>query len=74
MHEGHQLFEVPLLVLAAAIRPRLRAVFVVVSGIVSLNINYLYGFGRGVDWMVARMITGIDLSVLLSFFNIGVLF
>jgi hypothetical protein len=74
MHEGHQLFEVPLLVVAAAIRPRLRAVFVVVSGIVSLNINYLYGFGRGIGWMVPPMITGIDLSVLLSFFNIGALF
>jgi hypothetical protein len=74
MHESHQLFEVPLLVLAAALRPRLRPVCIVVSGIVALNINYIYGFGRGVGWIVPRTITGIDLSVLLSFFNLGVLF
>jgi hypothetical protein len=73
MHEHHQLLEVPLLVLAAALRPAFRPLFVVVSGIVALNINYIYGAGIGVGWMAPRMITGIDLSVLLSFFNVGVL-
>jgi Glycosyltransferase family 87 len=73
MHEHHQLLEIPLLVLAAALRPAFRPLFVVVSGIVALNINYIYGAGLGVGWNVPRMITGIDLSVLLSFFNVGVL-
>ena len=72
-HEHHQLLEIPLLVLAAALRPAFRPLFVVASGIVALNINYIYGAGLGVGWNVPRMITGIDLSVLLSFFNVGVL-
>jgi len=73
MHEHHQLLEVPLLVLAASLRPAFRPLFFVVSGIVALNINYVYGAGLGVGWAVPRMITGIDLSVLLSVFNVGVL-
>jgi len=73
MHEHHQLLEIPLLVLAAALRPAFRPLFFVVSGIVALNINYIYGAGLGMGWAVPRMITGIDLSVLLSFFNVGVL-
>jgi hypothetical protein len=73
MHEHHQLLEIPLLVLAAALRPAFRPLFFVVSGIVALNINYIYGAGLGIGWAAPRMITGIDLSVLLSFFNVGVL-
>ena len=73
MHEHHQLLEVPLLVLAAALRPAFRTLYFVVSGIVALNINYVYGAGNGIGWAVPRMITGIDLSVLLSLFNVGVL-
>lgn len=74
VQEHHQLFEVPLLVLAGALRPGFRALFAVVSGIVALNINYLYGASLGMGWNVPRMATGIDLSVLLAFVNIGVLF
>jgi hypothetical protein len=73
MHEHHQLLEIPLLVLAAALRPAFRPLFFVVSFIVALNIDYIYGAGIGTGWMAPRMITGIDLSVLLSFFNIAVL-
>lgn len=73
MHEHHQLLEIPLLVLAAALRPAFRPLFFVVSAIVALNINYIYGAGIGTGWVAPRMITGIDLSVLLSFINIGVL-
>ena len=72
VHEHHQLFEVSPLALAASMRPRLRPLFFVVSGIVTLNINYIYGAGIGVGWIAPRMITGVDLSVLLAFFNIGV--
>ncbi|HSC29182.1 MAG TPA: hypothetical protein VLD67_18035 [Vicinamibacterales bacterium] len=73
VHESHQLFEVPLLVLAAALRPRLWPLCFVVSAIVALNINLLYGIGWGMGWAVPRMITGVDLSVLLSFVNVGTL-
>ena len=73
MHEHHQLLEIPLLVLAAALRRAFRPLLLVVSGIVALNINYIYGAGIGAGWVAPRMITGIDMSVLLSFFNIGVL-
>jgi glycosyl transferase family 87 len=70
MHEHHQLLEVPLLVVAAALRPSFRPLLFVVSATVALNINYVYGAGLGAGWMAPRMITGIDLSVLLSFFNV----
>ena len=73
VHENHQLFEVPLLVLAAALRPRLRPLFVAVSALVALNINLLYGLGLGLGWAVPRTITGLDLSVVLAFVNIGIL-
>ena len=73
MHEHHQLLEIPLLVLAAALRPSFRPLLLVVSAIVALNINYIYGAGIGAGWVAPRMITGIDLSVLLSFVNIGAL-
>ena len=71
IHEHHQLFEIPLLVLAAALRPRLRTVFFAVSAIVALNINFLYGAGLGMGWAIPRMLTGIDVSVILAFINIG---
>jgi hypothetical protein len=73
MHEHHQLLEVPLLVVAAALRPSFRPLLFVVSATVALNINYLYGAGIGAGWMAPRMITGIDLSVALSFFNVATL-
>lgn len=72
IHEHHQLFEIPLLVVAAALRPRLRPIFAAVSAIVALNINYLYGAGLGMGWAIPRMITGVDVSVVLAFVNIGV--
>jgi hypothetical protein len=73
LQEHHQSFEVPLLVLAAALRPGFRLLFVAVSGIVALNINYLYGASLGMGWSVPRMITGVDISVVLAFVNVGVL-
>ena len=54
-------------------RPRFRSLFVIVSSIVALNINYVYGAGLGMGWRIDRGITGIDLSVLLAFANVGVL-
>jgi hypothetical protein len=73
MHESHQLFEIPLLALAAACMKRFRALYLTVSAIVALNINYLYGIGLGWGWAVPRTITVIDLSVVLAFANLGAL-
>jgi hypothetical protein len=73
MHENHQLFEVPLLALAASLRPRFRPMFFVVSAIVALNINCFYGAGLGMGWAVPRTITIVDLTVVLAFANVGVL-
>ncbi len=73
MHEHHQLFEVPLLALAAALRPRFRPLFFAVSAMVALNINCFYGAGLGMGWAVPRAITIVDLTVVLAFINIGLL-
>ncbi len=73
VHEHHQLLEVPLLALAAALRRPLRPLFLLVSAIVALNINYVFGAGPRLGWAVPRMATGIDLSVLLAFVNAGAL-
>jgi hypothetical protein len=72
IHEHHQLFAIPLLAAAAALRPNFRAIYWAMSAIVALNINYLYGAGLGMGWAVPRMITGVDVSVALAFINIGV--
>jgi hypothetical protein len=73
MHEHIQLLEVPMLALAAALRPRLRPLFFAVSAIVALSINILYGAGLGMGWALPRMITVVDISVLASFVNVGLL-
>ena len=73
LHEHHQLFEVPLLALAAATRPAFRPLFFAVSAIVTININYVYGAGLGMGWAIPRMITLVDISVVLAVVNGGVL-
>jgi len=73
MHESHQLFEIPLLVLAAALRPALRPLAYVVSAIVTLNINFYYGIGLGLGWAIPRQITVMDVSVVLAMLNVIVL-
>lgn len=73
VHESHQLFEIPLLVLAAALRRELRTLFMVVSSIVTLNINYYYGISLGWGWAVPRTLTGLDVSVVLAFANVAAL-
>ena len=70
MHENHQHLEIPLLVLAAALRPDLRALALVQSAIVALNINFLYGIGIGLGWAIPRQITIVDISVVLAFANL----
>lgn len=72
-HENHQLLEIPLLVLAAALLPAFRPLLAAVSGIVTLNINFYYGISLGWGWAIPRQITGIDVSVALAFANVAAL-
>ena len=65
-HESHQLFEIPLLVLAAALRPRLRPLTDRRQGaIVTLNINYLLRNQHrlGMGGAAHASLTGLDVSV-----------
>jgi hypothetical protein len=73
VHEHHMMLAVPLLALAAALRPRLRPLFYVVSAIVALNMNVFYGLGYGFGWRIPRGILLIDLSVLLAIANVAAL-
>jgi hypothetical protein len=70
VHEHHQMLMVPLLALAAILRPRLRPLFVAISLICALNMNLFYGLGRGIGWAVPRGLTLIDATVTLSCLNI----
>ena len=73
MHESHQLFEVPLLVLAAALRPDLRPLALVQSAIIALNINFYYGISLGWGWAIPRQLTILDISVVLAWANLATL-
>jgi hypothetical protein len=73
VHEHHMILAVPLLALAAALRPSLRRLFWVVSAIVALNMNLFYGIGYGLGWSLPRGVLLIDASVLLSVANIAAL-
>jgi hypothetical protein len=64
---------VPLLALAAALRPSLRSLFWTISAIVALNMNLFYGIGYGLGWSIPRGILLVDLTVLLSLANIAAL-
>ena len=73
VHEHHMMLAVPLLALAAALRPPLRPLFYAVSAIVALNMNLFYGIGMGRGWSVPRLLLGIDSTVLLSVVNLAAL-
>ena len=73
VHEHHMMLAVPLLALAAALRPSLRRLFWAISLIVALNMNLFYGIGLGLGWTPPRGLLLVDLSVLLSLANIAAL-
>ena len=74
VHENHLFAAVPLLVVAAAGRPRLRPVMWTISGIFALNLNLFYGISEYIEgWTVPRGITVIDLTVLLAVANCATL-
>jgi hypothetical protein len=73
VHEHHMMLAVPLLALAAGLRPSIRPLFWVISAIVALNMNLFYGIGLGLGWSIPRGVLLVDLSVLLSCANIAAL-
>jgi len=73
VHEHHMMLAVPMLALAAALRPSLRPLFWTISAIVALNMNLFYGVGYGLGWAVPRGLLLVDLSVLLSAANVAAL-
>jgi hypothetical protein len=73
IHEHHMMLAVPLLALAAALRPGLRPLFYAVSAIVALNMNLFYGLGYGFGWGIPRGLLVVDLSVLLATANVAAL-
>ena len=73
VHEHHMMLAVPLLALAAALRPSIRRLHWAVSLIVALNMNLFYGIGMGLGWSLPRGLLLVDSSVLLSIANIAAL-
>jgi hypothetical protein len=73
VHEHHMMLAIPLLGLAAALRPGLRPLFYAISAIVALNMNVFYGLGYGFGWAIPRRLTIVDLSVVLSIANVAAL-
>jgi len=74
VHENHLYAAIPLLVIAAAGRPRLRPVMWTVSAIFALNLNAFYGVSEYIDgWAVPRGITGLDLTIILAVANCAAL-
>jgi hypothetical protein len=73
VHENHLFAAVPLLAMAAAGRPQLRPVLIVVSAIFALNLNIFYGISEDMGYAIPRSLTLIDLSVVPSIVNCAAL-
>ena len=70
VHENHLFAAIPLLVIAAAGRPRFRPILWTLSGIFALNLNLFYGVSEYIDgFAVPLTITIVDLTVLLALWN-----
>ena len=72
VHENHFYLALPLMAAAAAVLPRLRGPFALASGVCLLNLLLLQGIGRDFP-LPPRGMTIVDVTVLVSFVNIGAL-
>jgi hypothetical protein len=72
VHENHLYLALPLMAAAAAMLPRLRGPFYLLSGVFALDLFLFYGLGRGFP-LPPRGFTVIDATVVLSFVNVGAL-
>ena len=73
VHENHLFAAVPFLILAAAGRPAFTPILVALTAIYALNLNVFYGISEGMGYAIPRAVTVIDLTVVLSLLNCGVL-
>jgi hypothetical protein len=74
VHENHLYLAVPFFALAAGLERRFRAPFYVVSAICALNMYVFYGIGDGRPLPFTHAVTVLDLTVILSLFNLGAFF
>jgi 4-amino-4-deoxy-L-arabinose transferase-like glycosyltransferase len=72
VHENHLYLALPFMAAAAAVLPRLRGPFYLVSIVFALNLFLFYGFGRDFK-SPSRGLTIVDATVVLSFVNVGAL-
>jgi hypothetical protein len=71
VHENHLCLAVPLLAVAAGLDIRYRPAFWWVTVIAALNLYLFYGTVPGVETLVQRSWTFIDMTVVLSAVNVG---
>ncbi|HEX6736925.1 MAG TPA: hypothetical protein VF310_01500 [Vicinamibacteria bacterium] len=71
VHENHLYLAVPLLALAASLRPAFRGILLAVTAVTALNLDFIYGFGQGVGGALPRGLTGVDATVILAAFNVA---
>jgi hypothetical protein len=71
VHENHFYLAVPLIVAAAAIDARLRAVSIALSLMVAFNLYVFYGFGTSWSPAIDRGWTGVDLTVIAAAINVA---
>lgn len=72
VHENHLYLALPLMAAAGALLPRMRAPYVLASAVCFLNLFLFQGLGKDLP-LPPRMITIVDVTVLLSFVNVAAL-
>jgi len=73
VHENHLFAAVPLVGIAAAGRPRLTPIFVVLSAILVLDLNLFYGISEDIGYAIPRTLTIVDATVLVAIANCAAL-
>lgn len=73
VHENHMYLALPLLAIVVASRPQYTNLFFVMSAVVMLNLNLLYGFGENVGFAIPRSLSVIDLTVIVAAVNCAAL-
>jgi hypothetical protein len=73
VHENHMFLALCLLPIVVAARPQYTNLFFTISLVVALNLNLLYGFGENVGYAIPRMLSGIDMTVIVAAVNCAAL-
>jgi hypothetical protein len=73
VHENHLFLAIPLLSVAASLRPAFHGILLAMTAVTALNLNFIYGFGQGMGGALPRGLTGIDATVILAAANLAAL-